>query len=472
MIRSLRREWDARNARTLLNVGVVLAVLALAYLLGKRATPRMAQLAVIGVGGAIAFVVLTRRPTWGLLALIAASFLVPVEFGTGTKVPLNATILLVPFLLVVWLLRMVVVEREIRLVPSRVTAPALAFALATTVSLVAGNIRWPFFAEPANLPAQLGGWALYVFPMGLLLLVGNQIRDARSLRALTWLFLALGGLYIAGRILPGPGRFSGRLFVEGSTGSMFWTWLVALAFGQFLLNRDLRPRWRLALGLLTAATLYVGWFQGKEWLSGWVPPLIAIAVIIWLRSWRWGLAFTVAAGAFLLLYHSVLTPQVMTAEQEYSTASRAATWPIMYELVKMSPILGLGPSNYNHYTPLYSLWGWYVKFNSHNNYWDIAAQTGLVGLGLFAWLVAEIGGLGWRLRARVRDGFSRGYVAGALGGLVGMLAAGWMGDWFLPFTYNIGVPGFRAALFAWLFLGGLMALEQILPVKGREAGSG
>jgi hypothetical protein len=45
-----------------------------------------------------------------------------------------------------------------------------------------------------------------------------------------------------------------------------------------------------------------------------------------------------------------------------------------------------------------------------------------------------------------------------------------MGDWFLPFTYNIGFPGFRAAMFAWLFLGGLMALERISRTDGREAG--
>jgi hypothetical protein len=142
----------------------------------------------------------------------------------------------------------------------------------------------------------------------------------------------------------------------------------------------------------------------------------------------------------------------------------------MYDLVKMSPVLGLGPSNYNHYTPMYPLLGWYVKFNSHNNYWDIAAPTGLVGLALFAWLAAELGEMGWRVRRRVRDGFSRGYAAGALGGLAGMFAAGWMGDWFLPFTYNIGFPGFRAAMFAWLFLGGLMALERISRTDGREAG--
>ena len=460
MIQSLRREWGTEGLRVLLKPAVVLAVLALATLLGRRATPRLVQLAALGMVGTLVFFVLTRRLEWGLLALIPVSFLVPWEIGTGTKVPLNATILLVPFLLAVWLLRMVVVERAMRLAPSRVNGPALAFALATTISLVAGNVRWILFADPASPPAQLGGWALYVFPMGLLLLVGNQMRDLRWLRALTWLFLAMGGLYIAGSVVPMLGRISGGLFVGGSAGCMFWTWLVALAFGQFLLNRDLRLTWRLLMGLLVAATLYVGWFRGREWISGWLPPLIAVWVIVWLRSWRWGLALTIAGGVFILSYYTTLNTQINTAGQQYSTASRMATWPIMINLIKANPLLGLGLSNYYHYTLLYPIWGWYVRFNSHNNYVDIIAQTGLLGLGLFAWLVVEIGRLGWRLRERVEDGFSRGYVNGALGGLVGMLASGVMGDWFLPFVYNIGFPGFRASVFAWLFLGGLVVLEQ------------
>lgn len=466
MIHLLRRQWRPERFHALLKPVVILVILLLAAYFGRRATNRLVLLVVLVVGGTLAFVILTRRLEWGLLVLIPVSLLVPWEIGTGTKVAVNATILLVPLLLGLWIFRMIAIEKAVRLAPSRVNTPALAFIVAVTVSLIAGGVRWIPFGEGASLVAQLGGWALYVFPLGLFLLVGSQIGDLRWLRVLTWLFLVLGGLYIVGRVVPWLGRVTGRFFIVKSTGSMFWTWLVALAFGQALLNRDLRPRWRGILGLLAATTLGVGWFQAKSWVSGWLPPLIAVVVIVWLRSWRWGLMFAIIAGVFLLLYYPAMVEQVMTPDQVYSTASRAATWPIMLELVKANPIIGLGPSNYYHYTPLYPIWGWPVKFNSHNNYWDIVAQTGLVGFGLFLWLVIEIGLLGWRLRKRMADGFSLGYVNGALGGLVGMLAAGWMGDWFLPFTYNIGFPGFRASIFAWLFLGGVLALEQMVRKDG------
>jgi hypothetical protein len=36
-----------------------------------------------------------------------------------------------------------------------------------------------------------------------------------------------------------------------------------------------------------------------------------------------------------------------------------------------------------------------------------------------------------------------------------------LADWVLPFFYNIGLTGFRTSMLAWLFLGGLVSLEQM-----------
>jgi hypothetical protein len=44
--------------------------------------------------------------------------------------------------------------------------------------------------------------------------------------------------------------------------------------------------------------------------------------------------------------------------------------------------------------------------------------------------------------------------------------AGLLGDWVIPFYYNIGLEGFRASVIGWMFLGGLIALQRI--EAGRE----
>ena len=50
----------------------------------------------------------------------------------------------------------------------------------------------------------------------------------------------------------------------------------------------------------------------------------------------------------------------------------------------------------------------------------------------------------------------------SLDSLLGILAA----DWVPPFVYNIGLAGFRVGVLGWVFLGGLVSLEQM----GRGAG--
>jgi hypothetical protein len=77
------------------------------------------------------------------------------------------------------------------------------------------------------------------------------------------------------------------------------------------------------------------------------------------------------------------------------------------------------------------------------------------------WFLLEMARLGWRLKKRAPAGFAQAYVYGALGGLAATAFAGLLGDWVLPFFYNVGLAGFRTSVLAWLFLGGLITLEQI-----------
>jgi hypothetical protein len=201
----------------------------------------------------------------------------------------------------------------------------------------------------------------------------------------------------------------------------------------------------------------VAFFLNRDWKSGYLPAIAAVAIIVAARSWWAGLAM-VMGGPFMAYF---LSSQAI-ATDEYSYSTRLDAWKIMLEIIKVNPITGFGPANYYWYTPLYRIRGWAVQFNSHNQYIDIIAQTGVLGMACFAWLAGEVGWLGWRLRSQVPDGFAQAYVYGVLGGLGGTLVAAALADWILPFVYNIGLNGFRGSILAWLFLGGLVSLEQIV----------
>jgi hypothetical protein len=459
----LYRWWQKHSL-----LSIKMSAMALIFLVSAYIAPRIAM----GSGrlsylfllylGSIGGIIFLRWPALGLLALIPASLYVPFSIGTGTGTVLSAPILLVGLLAGLWIADMIVRQKQIRLVNSR---PLLALAIFVLVAILAfgvGLLPLVPLAQPAPITAQIGGLAVFILSALTFLLIAHQVRDLRWLQAITWTFLILGAAYIAGRLMPSLG--TQRFFQWGAHGSLFWTWLVALAFSQGIFNRDLKPYWRLALLALAAGTLSVGWFQTRDWASGWAPGAVAVLVIICLRSWRLGLALILAGVAIKFIFDPNLAGDLVAADQ-YSIDTRWVAYQIVLELARANPLLGLGMSNYYHYTPLIPILGWYVQFNSHSQYIDLIAQTGIIGFVCFFWFAFEIGRLGWRLRKQVSGGFATAYVYGALGGLVGMLVAGALGDWVLPFVYNIGLIGLRASLLGWLFLGGLLVIEKLAGEK-------
>jgi O-antigen ligase len=440
---------------------VVSAVIASGTLLVPRMVMgnRFPILLFLGYLSLIVVVIFLRWPVLGLIAIVLGGMLVPFVGPSGTNVVVAGTALM----LGLWLLKMMMEQRQIRLVASRATLPLFAFLIISFIAFLVGQLTWYVYARHTPLEAQLGGFAIFLLSAGAFLLVAHLVTDLSWLQALTWIFIAFGAIYMTGRLV----RWGGidRIFSLGfSSGSMFWTWLVALTFSQAIFNRSLHLRWRIVLGCILLVTFYVAYFQAYDWKSGWLPPLVAIAAILAFRYWR---------SSFLLMPFGVIPFYYLAIKligtDKYSWGTRVDAWIIVLNIVKANPILGLGFANYFWITKLFPIRGYEVAFNSHNQYIDILAQTGIIGLLVFLWFFWEVGRVGWSLRERVPEGFPRAYVYGALGGLVGTLVAATMVDWVLPFVYNIGFNGFRASILAWIFLGGLVSLEQIFPVQPKNA---
>ena len=112
-----------------------------------------------------------------------------------------------------------------------------------------------------------------------------------------------------------------------------------------------------------------------------------------------------------------------------------------------------------------------MSFNSHSQLIDLIVQTGYLGLIGFFWVFFELGRLSWKLSTQLSDGFERGYTYGIFAGIIATVVAALLGDWVLPFVYNVGMTGFRASILPWIFMGGVIFLEQkiVEPVENREA---
>ncbi len=399
--------------------------------------------------------VVAAHPQPSMVALVVAAMMAPFAIGTGTQTALNVGVLGVMFFTGLWVLQMLY-NRKIELVPSRTTLALVALVFVAGLSFLFSYLPWNAFAQLAPLKAQLGGLSIFVLSACAFLLAANLLRSRMWLERLVWVFVSINLVYLLGRLY-GPLAWLTLGWAPGANGSAFWIWMAALPVGQALFNTELSRGRRLLLMGAGVLTLAVAMIKQLDWASGWLPPLIAVGIIV---MFRWPRRTLLLAPIVATVFYVALAAIRSVVTSDFSWEARLAAWQIVLQIARLNPLLGLGPSNYYYYTPLYNILGYYIRFNSHNNYVDLIAQTGLLGTAAFFWFAAEFWREGWGLRHRVKTGFSQGYVAACMAGLVAMLITGMIGDWFLPFVYNVGIAGFRASILFWVFLGGMISLKR------------
>jgi hypothetical protein len=412
--------------------------------------------------GFILVLFLLRTPVLGVCLTIVAALAVPFAIGTGTATGINAGVIMLILSIGLWFLDMIARQRKIRLLPSRPVLVALVFGLVSVVAFGFGQLFW-FPTRSAPLTAQFAGLMIFLLAIGAFLFIGHRLNTVRELQWMTWVFIAVGSVYIAARFLPGSERYIYRLFpMHATLGCLFYVWLVSMSLSQALFNRDLARQWRIGLIILVSAIAYLNMGVARFWLSGWLPALVGACAVVFFARPRLGIALGIIGVTVLMLQSQFVSGLLSEGDNTYSTITRLGAWRIILEISKANPIFGLGMANYYYFTPLYSILGYRgVRFNSHNNYIDIFAQAGILGVICFIWLGWEVWRLGWGLRNIVPEGFPKAYVYGALGGLAGTLFAALLGDWVIPFVYNIGLEGFRASMLGWIFLGGFLVLEKL-----------
>lgn len=446
---------------------IVLAVLAGAAILGARASVLWLVLLAI----AVAAVIVLQHPILGLAGIVLLALVAPVSIGTGTEVSLNPVTLAVPALLVLWIFTMFR-RKDVRLVPSRTTLPLAMFLLGGLLSLLIGIATWdPMVPREDNFTlVQLAQWSIFAFSAGAFWLSANLIRDERGLRGLTTAFLVIAGSVVILRMVPGAGSLVDRVTTIAFIRASFWVLLTGLAAGQLLFNRQLSTPWRLFLVAVLAGVVVYGFVVEQEATSNWVGIGAVLGLLIWLRfpRLRWPLLMLLVILAIAgVLFSSLYNFAGGDAEWRGSGESRLVLIGRVLEVTMRNPITGLGPAAYRRYAGLDPLpFGrafWVEpRISSHNNYVDLFSHTGLIGLALFIWFVVELAWLGWRMHRRYTSGFAAGYVNGMLAVGAGALVIMLLADWILPFVYNIGFPGFQASVLVWLFMGGLVALEQMM----------
>ncbi len=450
-----------------LRYAAIVAILLTAAILGRR--PSLIWIGVIVGLGVVS--ILLKRPVLGLFLVIIVALLGPISIPTGTDVSLNLSALLIPALFVIWLLiRMN--RHDIRLVASPTTRPLIAFLILVILSIFISNVIWdPNVPRRDNFVlVQFGQWAIWGFSAFAFWLVGNFIKQEVWLRRLTATFLLIGGILAIVRVLPAGSGVVDVVGTHAITRAPFWMLLTALAAGQLIFNHTLSKRWRVFLIAILLSVLSYSFFgEQQERTSNWASVGTVIGVLLWLRLPK--LRLLVVGVVAILTVSGVLFQTIYDfaggdAKWTESGASRGVLIARVLEDSMRNPITGIGPAAYRWYgmtRPLGYEGAWWVQplVNSHNNYVDIFSQTGIIGVILFLWFMIELLRVGWKLRIQYADGFAGGYVASMLGAWFAIMVLMALADWFLPFVYNEGFPGFQASVLVWMFFGGLLFYEGL-----------
>lgn len=452
----IRRQWEI-NFRFWLSLLIIFGALGLSALAGLASSKYLSAGLIGLVIGAVGVLALYRYPLLGMIMLIG-SIAVPIDGPSH----LNLSMMLVAGLTGLWVVEMLITQMKITIIPTRVMRPLAFLICVACLAFAFGQLPWYTFTQPAPLGAQAGGLSMYILSAMAFLLAAHQIKTIRQLEWLVWSFILLGSIFIAGKFLRLDPIIL-RFFTEEATGSMFWVWLAILSMGQALFNNNLPKILRLALIGMVLGLVYISVLQLQDWKSGWVPAVVGVGTLVVLLSPRLLFLGLIPVAALL----PKLINKLISSDA-YSYATRVEAWVIVGKIAQVNPILGLGPANYSWYAPLFPIRGYAVRINSHNQYVDLIGQTGLLGLISFFWFFGEAGWLGWQLRNKAPEGFARAYVYSALAGTVATLVSAFLGDWVIPFFYNITMGGFRASMLPWLFLGGLVAIEHLIATSDNQ----
>jgi O-antigen ligase len=232
------------------------------------------------------------------------------------------------------------------------------------------------------------------------------------------------------------------------------TWVIILALGQALFNKELSGRLRLFCIILSGVLFSIS-FGGITWLSGWLPSLVGVGILAFLRS-RKGFVLLLIGVALIAVLNLESWEGVINAEDAESGVTRSEAWDRVFDLIGDHLLFGSGPAGYHFYFTVY-IGGFYQL--SHNNYVDILAQTGVVGFTFFAWMWLAIGWMVLRTyRSVPRQGFRHGLAGSLFAAYFISVVSMMLGDWITPFPYTQTLAGIDYTIWHWMMAGLAVAL--------------
>ncbi len=139
-------------------------------------------------------------------------------------------------------------------------------------------------------------------------------------------------------------------------------------------------------------------------------------------------------------------------------ADRLVIWNDALTIWQLHPLIGIGAGNYQFFDLAY---GSDIVGVAHNQYLEVLAEMGLIGLLSLLWLLIALGQRLYWIYRHTTDSEAHALALSSLGSYAAILLGGFFTDSLLPSTAAAGGAGpFLLASYRWLLIGLTLAIPH------------
>jgi len=397
--------------------------------------------------------------------IIALVVLIPIAFYPRcVTVFLPAkemlTELLILLALMFWGFK-IVQRGELKIIHEPLNFPILSFISICILSLAWSNSPMVSLKE---LPLFLVGPLLYF-------IVTNNIRYEQQINRTLTIMITVGSLFGIYGILQYNGiDFTfwtgniGRQNVFGLFGNVnfFAEYLIiplAITISLFFASQNSIKKLLLLIGILAMGGGLILTFTRSSYLGFGVSLIFMTILFINLQGKSFikenKKLFIIILAAIIIITLLFVIPNplnksgtvistiknrisISQLSQSFSIGSRISNWKFTTLMIKDNPLLGSGIGTYKYNSLRYqarfleqgqnrSIYPYVFADKTHNEYLQLWAELGIVGLGIFTWFIISYFYYGLRFIKRVKNRYKQGIIIGLMGAVIAVLIDGIFG---------------------------------------------
>lgn len=348
----------------------------------------------------------------------------------------------------------------------RINIPILLFILVMTLSLINSD----YFR------ISLNDYITFLFYFILYFFVRNNLTDKIELKSFVKIFFLtsfLVSLYTLIQYYGYDPYLKGLPYLSSTIGQKNWisnylAMIFPIIFSYFLLEKTKRIKIAYFMVLsIVYATLMICQSRGI-WISISLTVIFAIYIIvkfklfeIFHKNKKWLTLLLITFLVITIIYSTdnplnksaiTVTERAISTfdEQDPSINTRLLMWRTTFEMIKDKPLLGSGigtfKMNYLEYqAQLLKENPNYIKYytkagEAHNEYLQMWAELGIIGLGLFLWIFYFIFHTVFNFYKRSKNGEDRLIILGLIAGITCFMIHS-------LFTFALHVPVLGAIFF-------------------------